>query len=352
VRTDRCEVIMTLQTQIRCPMQRHNTPAAHLLGIGFGLLALTAGGISLMINIAFGWKTSIVAAAVFGLSDGAKILLPMAAAVLGGWNVRRRLAWLVAVLISVAAALSSLLEADAQRIYASQASANAARVAVTEEMGTRQDLAAIKETLPTEALRKLTSEARAEAAREEASGGCGERCRAQKARYSEYLVRLGVAERRDALQQKLATLSRGAQTTPQQALGAADALATLIGGDKFRIATMIGLSLSIAMLIILELLASLSGDAALLLRKMSAASSKRHAGLRETDREVTAPTKNVANRAYYLSRLERQHPLLAARVHRGEISVYRACIQAGFRKTPVRPAVKSLIGYATNSGAA
>jgi hypothetical protein len=33
--------------------------------------------------------------------------------VLGGWNVRRRLAWLVAVLISVAAALSSLLEADA-----------------------------------------------------------------------------------------------------------------------------------------------------------------------------------------------------------------------------------------------
>jgi hypothetical protein len=190
----------------------------------------------------------------------------------------------------------------------SQATANAASVAATEEMGTRQDLAAIKETLPTEALRQLTSEARAETAREEASGGCGERCRAQKARYSKYLVRLGVAERRDALQQKLATLSGGAQAAPQQALGAADVLATLIGGDKFRIATMIGLSLSIAMLIILELLASLSGDAALLLRKLSAVPTERDAGLRETAHAVATPIKNVANRAYYLSRLESWPP--------------------------------------------
>jgi hypothetical protein len=99
VLVDRCEVTMALQTQIHCPMQQDDALAARLLGIGFAALALTAGGISLMINIAFGWQTSIVAATVFGLSDGAKILLPMAAAVLGGWNVRRRLAWLVAVLI-------------------------------------------------------------------------------------------------------------------------------------------------------------------------------------------------------------------------------------------------------------
>jgi hypothetical protein len=36
----------------------------------------------------------------------------------------------------------------------------------------------------------------------------------------------------------------------------------ITGGDKFRIATVVGIGLSIAMLIILELLASLSGDAA------------------------------------------------------------------------------------------
>jgi hypothetical protein len=48
------------------------------------------------------------------------------------------------------------------------------------------------------------------------------------------------------------------------------------------------------------------------------------------------PAKAVANRAYYLSRLEREFPALAARTRTGELSVYRASIQAGLRKPPAR----------------
>jgi hypothetical protein len=48
------------------------------------------------------------------------------------------------------------------------------------------------------------------------------------------------------------------------------------------------------------------------------------------------PAKAVANRAYYLGRLEREFPALAARTRTGELSVYRASIEAGLRKPPAR----------------
>jgi hypothetical protein len=104
-----------------------------------------------MINVDFGWQTSVVAAAIFGLSHAAKILLPMAAAALGGWNVLRRMAWFVAVVTSVAAALSSLLQSDAQRLHASRTAADTANAARFDEARTRQQLAAITEALSVEA---------------------------------------------------------------------------------------------------------------------------------------------------------------------------------------------------------
>jgi hypothetical protein len=307
-----------------------------LLGILFALLALSAGMISLLINVSFGLQTSLVAAAVFGLSDGAKILLPMAAAALGGWNMRRRLAWLVAV-ISVAAALSSLLEDEAGRIQASKVAASVASAARAYEAHARQELAGIHELLPVAVLQRLADEAGAEAAREEALGGCGERCRMQKSRHSEYLARLGLAERRDALQKQLAA-SAVQPANSEIALGAADALAALVGGDKFRIATMVSLALSIAMLLILELLASLSGDAAMLLGKAAGLPSPTKTGsaLQAAGRQIAKPIKVVPNRAYYLARLEHGHPQLAAQVHRGELSVHKASIEAGLRKAPTR----------------
>jgi hypothetical protein len=326
---------MALQTQHVCARQVDNLASGvgiRPLGILFAALALTAGAISLMINVRFGWQTSVVAAAIFGLSDAAKILLPMAAAALGGWNIRRRMAWFVAVIISVAAALSSLLQGDAARLHASRTAADTANAARIDEAGTRQQLAAITEILSVEALRQLADDAGAEAAREEASGGCGDRCRTHKGRRNAYLARLGLAERRDALQRQLAASSDKAQANLHHALGAADALAALTGGDKFRIAVIISLALSIAMLIILELLASLSGDAAMLLRRSARIPMKRDAATQNSATTITRPPKVVANRAYYLARLERGHPLL----HKGELSVHRACVEAGLRSAPAR----------------
>jgi hypothetical protein len=186
------------------------------LGALFALLALFAGAISLSLNIAFGLQTSVVAALVFALSDCAKIMLPMVSAALGRWDLRRRMAWGVAVAISVTAALSSLLESEAQRLKDSDAAAHLARDARAGIDRARQDLAAIKEPLSTPALRALLDEARVRADREAGRGGCGPRCEAAKAEAAKLAARLGIAERRQALQAQLTEAKSAATTNPER----------------------------------------------------------------------------------------------------------------------------------------
>jgi hypothetical protein len=155
------------------------------------------------------------------------------------------------------------------------------------------------------------------------------------------VARLGMAERREALQAQLAEAKSAATTNPETALGASDTLAALTGGDKTRIATLTSIAISMAMLIILELLATFSGDAASVLRRAWSARSI-HATPPQSEKSAPAsallakPAKAVANRAYYLGRLEREFPALAARTRTGELSVYRASIEAGLRKAPAR----------------
>jgi hypothetical protein len=155
------------------------------------------------------------------------------------------------------------------------------------------------------------------------------------------VARLGMAERRKALQAQLADAKRAARTNPEKALGATDTLAALTGGDRTHIATLTSIAISIAMLIILELNATFSGDAAAVLRRAWRARSV-HATPPQSEKSApadavpTKPAKAVANRAYYLGRLEREFPALAARTRTGELSVYRASIEAGLRKPPAR----------------
>jgi hypothetical protein len=150
-----------------------------------------------------------------------------------------------------------------------------------------------------------------------------------------------MAERREALQAQLAGARKLATANPEIVLGATDTLAALTGGDRTRIATLTSIAISVAMLIILELLATFSGDAAALLRRAWSARSV-HATPPQSEKPVpaeavpTKPAKAVANRAYYLGRLEREFPALAARTRTGELSVYRASIEAGLRKPPAR----------------
>jgi hypothetical protein len=214
------------------------------LGALFALLALFAGAISLSLNIAFGLQTSVVAALVFALSDCAKIMLPMVSAALGRWDLRRRMAWGVAVAISVTAALSSLLQSEAQRLKDSEAASHLAQDARAGIDSARQDLAAIKEPLSATALRSLLKEARTRADREASRGGCGPRCEATRAEAAQLAVRLGMAERREALQAQLAGARKTAKANPEEAHGATDTLAALTGGDKTRIATLTSIAIS------------------------------------------------------------------------------------------------------------
>jgi hypothetical protein len=154
-------------------------------------------------------------------------------------------------------------------------------------------------------------------------------------------ARLGMAERREALQAQLAGARKAGKTDPEPALGASDTLAALTGGNKTRIATITSIAISIAMLIILELLATFSGDGAAILRRAWLARPVQTAPAQSgkpapVSASLAKPAKAVANRAYYLGRLEREFPALAARIHTGELSVYRASIEAGLRKPPAR----------------
>jgi hypothetical protein len=268
-------------------------------------------------------------------------MLPMVSAALGRWDLRRRMAWGVAVAISVTAALSSLLESEAQRLKNSQAANHLAQDARADIDRARQDLAAIKEPSSAAALRSLLKEARARADREATRGGCGPRCEAARAEAAKLVARLGIAERREALRAQLREAGKIAKAHPEKALGATDTLAALTGGDRPRIATLTSIAISIAMLIILELIATFSGDAAAVLRRAWRARSV-HATPPQSEKSApadavpTKPAKAVANRAYYLGRLEREFPALAARTRTGELSVYRASIEAGLRKPPAR----------------
>ena len=54
----------------------------------------------------------------------------------------------------------------------------------------------------------------------------------------------------------------------------------------------------------------------------------------KADAVATQPKRGT--KAYYLARLERDHPVIAARVTAGELSVYAACIETGIRKAPAK----------------
>jgi hypothetical protein len=244
-------------------------------------------------------------------------------------------------MISVTAALSSLLEGEAQRLKDSQAAAHLAGDARAGIDRAQRELATMQEPLSVAVLRSLVDDARASANREAARGGCGPRCEASRGEAAQLVARLGMAERRQALQVQLADAKAAARTNPETALGASDTLAALTGGDKTRIATLTSIAVSIAMLIILELLATFSGDGAAMLHRAWIARNEKPIHMPEpapvTVVDMPAkPARVIANRAYYLGRLEREFPRLAARVQAGELSVYRASIEAGMRKPPAR----------------
>ena len=97
---------------------------------------------------------------------------------------------------------------------------------------------------------------------------------------------------------------------------------------------------TIAMLIILELLATFSGEAGNLFISTWKARRNLTKPVRKAAKSSEAETKaseispKKPAQSYWMQRLSKVRPDLAARVIAGEMSCYRACIMAGIRKQP------------------
>lgn len=256
-------------------MKTHNTPP----GIGQWLLVLfcfSVSGVGAAISIGLNWTFGLefggpFAAAIFVAMDCLKVSIPFVANSRGGWTIRHRATWAIAILISVISASSHLLKDQMATIRETRAAAVSAAGARTDSEKARADLAAIKETMSVAALTALADEARlkvadAEKAAKSAGVQCVQqkRCREANEARRTFLERLGQAQAKEEIQKQLATVSTAA-AQPVKALGMAGSLAELTGGDEAKIANVISIGLSVLVLIALELAATFSGDAGLLL---------------------------------------------------------------------------------------
>lgn len=309
-----------------------------LVGLLFGAIALYCGWISLQMNVRFGMQFSETTAQIFAVSDIAKIMLPIMAAYIG-WTRRQRIAWAVAIIISITAALSSLLQDQAQVIKDNQAISQTVESAQKTADRARREMQAISETMSVAALQALVVAKNEAAEREANRGSCGPICEGIKTEHAELLIRLGQAQRRDSLQAQLDQATAAIAQTPEKANGPSDHLATLSGGDKLMIASVFSALVSVAQLVILEFLATFSGDAGATIRNAINAMrrnrpAKRVQRVATPAQPVATPAPKRATKAYYQERLEREFPHFAGKVQRGEMSVFAACIETGLRKRP------------------
>ncbi len=272
-------------------------------------VAVTAGGLSLTLNVAHGLETGLAAGIAFGLADIGKIVIPIVAGAIG-WSRQMRITAVICVAVSLWCAVNYYADGQGRELLA-------------REHG---------ETVYTDAERHITElETEADrlsslATEEARRGGCGPNCR-------------GLMNQAASARQRLeAARSSRAALTPAEIGGLAAIIAAVTGADTDRTARGLGAVKAVLFLALIEALVWLSMPAmALLAMAMSAHDVEAHDNATPvlpsaTVRPSSQKSAASGTRAYYLRRLEREHPALANRVRAGELSVYRACILAGFRK--------------------
>jgi hypothetical protein len=75
-----------------------------------------------------------------------------------------------------------------------------------------------------------------------------------------------------------------------------------------------------------------------ILQPTSASPIEQHAVAMQVIAKAANMPAKAGTKAYYMQRLQKDHPALAARIASGEISVYAASIAAGLRKAPAKAA--------------
>jgi hypothetical protein len=230
--------------------------AGTLLGVSLGASCIAGA-----MNWHYGIKSSMEQAVIFVLAEVVLFITPLLATEMGGWNVRRRTAWAVALVISLFTASCHLLEMQAQKMKDAQAVSAVLANARADVDAARAELAKIAETGDAATLEAQHGELKAKADRESSRGGCRAKCEAAKDAAIAALARLSAAKRRDELSAQVARASQAIQERPERALGAADTAAALSGLDRDMLASSLDLGGTALMMLMLIMASAFSGDA-------------------------------------------------------------------------------------------
>lgn len=288
-------------------------------GLALLAVALAAGVLGLVLNVAHGLEAGLAAGIAFGLADGAKVLIPLTAGMIG-WTKQMKLTAAVCVAVSLWSAVNVYMDGAGRAILAKQHGQDAYATqakAIAEREGEVARLTAL-------------------AAQESVKGGCGKNCRA-------------INEQIETARQRLAEARAShAQAKPVEASGLASVIAMMSGVKADEIARGIGAVKAALFLVLIEALVWLSVPATALIKEASrpikpaetpieTAAEPIEAAASQIIETLTQATAKAGTKAYYLQRLEREHPQLAKKIASGETSVYAASIAAGLRK----PAAKT-----------
>jgi hypothetical protein len=285
---------------------------------GFALLAiaLAAGTLGLVLNITHGLEAGLAAGIAFGLADGAKMLIPLTAGIIG-WSRQMKVTAAVCVAVSLWSAVNVYLDGAGNAFLAKQQGAEAY---ASQAKAIRELEAEVARLTPL-------------AAQEAKKGGCGKNCKA-------------VNDQIETARQDLAKARQArAATKPVEVSGLASLIAMMSGVSPDEIARGIGAVKAGLFLLLIEALVWLSLPATALLKdaarldiresneKIAENLPVEESAMQPVVEPIETPAK-AGTKAYYLQRLQNEHPQLAAKVAASEMSVYAASIAAGLRKAP------------------
>jgi len=285
-------------------------------GLALLAIALAAGTLGLVLNVSHGLEAGIAAGIAFGLADGAKVLIPLTAGMIG-WSRQMKMTAAVCVAVSLWSAVNVYLDGAGSAFLAKQQGAEAyasQAKAITE--------------LEAEVAR-LTLLSAAEAKNK----GCGKNCKAVNDQAA--VARQQLADARQAR----------AHTKPVEISGLAGLIAMASGASADGIARGIGAVKAALFLLLIEALVWLSMPAMALLKDaarreiaeepVASPIEEPASAMQVIAKAATMPAK-AGTKAYYLQRLQKDHRALAAKIASGEMSVYAASIAAGLRKAPAK----------------
>jgi hypothetical protein len=272
-------------------------------------LALAAAGVSMYMNIVSGLAVAVELAIIFAVADIGKIALQIIRASIIDHPVLKA-SWIVASVVSALCATNVLATFMGDRLNGAQHELAATAQAQLQVVEIEKSIANAQASAEDERKNKN-------------SPGCGKNCQALLARV-------------DALRAELAT-ARGklAAKPAPRSNGLSDMLADASGADRQKAAAIFVVVLLVAALLVGELFSQMAYHGAIMvhaaaMRPEPAKKPARQPKAAEPEEAATKP--QAGSRAYYLDRLDRSRPDLAARVRAGELSANAAAIEAGLRK--------------------